>query len=247
MCYRVATPSDLKDIEAEFNVRAEAPEAYIPYHHLNGFAGKQVGVITVQDPRMLSMVAWQSHNEFNSLNARSEEIFHPKKYWKKFTDRRAILPVKGFYESTEITKFNKKTGAPLKSGDKYPYFIYLEGKEIFGLACLISYLNTVSILTTAANDVMSTIHNNAKRMPAILHKEDYAKWLSPELSEEEMGVLMRPYENEAMSAYPISKLLYSKTEDANVPNVSLKFRYPEVALPVFKKGETIIENSQLLF
>jgi putative SOS response-associated peptidase YedK len=69
-------------------------------------------------------------------------------------------------------------------------YLSLEGKKYFGTGCLISRMNTVSILTTAPNEMMTQIHNIALRMPLILHKEDYAKWLSADLSKEEQTVLI---------------------------------------------------------
>ncbi|MCJ7758493.1 MAG: SOS response-associated peptidase, partial [Gillisia sp.] len=39
-------------------------------------------------------------------------------------------------------------------------------------------VNSYSILTTDANELMSEIHNSKKRMPVVLKKEDRENWLS---------------------------------------------------------------------
>ncbi len=66
------------------------------------------------------------------------------------------------------------------------YQIMLDTNEPFAFAGLWSewndvntgqMLTTYTILTTAANELMSEIHNSQKRMPIILAKEDEEKWL----------------------------------------------------------------------
>ena len=161
----------------------------------------------------------------------------PKKYYRSFTSRRGIIAVSGFFESHDVPKYSKK-GELLKSTDKFPYFITIHGKLCFGIACLISHFNTVSLLTTEANSLMAEIHNSAKRMPVILHKEDYLTWLKEDLTEGEIKNLMRPFEAEAMDAYPISKVIYSKTENSNVASVLDQEKY-EASIPIFLKGEKV--------
>lgn len=67
--------------------------------------------------------------------------------------------------------FNKK---------KYPYFIHLKDREVFSLGGIYESWanretgelhNTYSIVTTAVNNLMATIHNTKLRMPLILSPE----------------------------------------------------------------------------
>ncbi|MGM0932382.1 MAG: SOS response-associated peptidase family protein [Bacteroidota bacterium] len=53
-------------------------------------------------------------------------------------------------------------------------------------------VNSYSILTTEANDLMSEIHNSKKRMPVVLKKEDRQTWLSGQ----EISVFAFPHEVE---------------------------------------------------
>lgn len=39
-------------------------------------------------------------------------------------------------------------------------------------------INSYSIFTTEANELMAEIHNNKKRMPVVLKKQDHQAWLS---------------------------------------------------------------------
>jgi len=39
-------------------------------------------------------------------------------------------------------------------------------------------INSYSILTTEANELMAEIHNNKKRMPVVLKSQDHRSWLN---------------------------------------------------------------------
>ncbi|HMS08900.1 MAG TPA: SOS response-associated peptidase family protein, partial [Pyrinomonadaceae bacterium] len=57
------------------------------------------------------------------------------------------------------------------------------------------------ILTTEANEVVRPIHAK-NRMPVILHKYDYEKWLDPETPPAELKKIMQPLPNEEIRAKP---------------------------------------------
>lgn len=53
---------------------------------------------------------------------------------------------------------------------------------------------------------MSEIHNggsNPHRMPVILNEKDEDKWLDPNTTQEELELLMQPYPDKLIDAYPI--------------------------------------------
>jgi putative SOS response-associated peptidase YedK len=60
------------------------------------------------------------------------------------------------------------------------------------------WIRTFAIITTDANALVADIH---ERMPAILDRTDYLRWLGEEESPRE---LMRPFPSEAMRLWPIS-------------------------------------------
>ncbi len=69
---------------------------------------------------------------------------------------------------------------------KQKYLLTLPGEEAFAFAGLWNtwtnkstgeVLNTYTIITTAANELMSEIHNTKKRMPVILNPEMEKDWL----------------------------------------------------------------------
>src|SRR5215204_2547271 len=73
------------------------------------------------------------------------------------------------------------------------------------------WVRTFCIITTAANDLVSRIHD---RMPAILRPEDYARWLG---EEEPPADLLAPFPAEPMAMWPISTRVNSpKNDDAQL-------------------------------
>ncbi|MEL6263499.1 MAG: SOS response-associated peptidase [Cyanobacteria bacterium J06626_6] len=136
------------------------------------------------------------------INARSETAAEKPSFRAAFKRRRCLVIADGFYEW-------KKAGAK-----KQPYYIqmgiHVGDRSLFGMAGLWeiwesgdgSYLESCTILTTEPNDLMKSIHN---RMPVIVPPQDYDQWLEPgDRSREALQSLLRPYDSEAMSAYPVS-------------------------------------------
>jgi putative SOS response-associated peptidase YedK len=88
--------------------------------------------------------------------------------------RRCLVPADWFYE---WKKLDAKT--------KRPYAIDMKDAELFAFAGLWDSwkdketgksLETYTVITTDPNELMEPIHN---RMPVILHRQDYGRWLEP--------------------------------------------------------------------
>lgn len=71
-------------------------------------------------------------------------------------------------------------------------------------------VNTFSIVTTEVNKLMSYIPNTNFRMPVILHKEDEEKWLFPELKDDDIKSLLKPFDDDLMDAYVIDNNFLKK-------------------------------------
>ena len=65
------------------------------------------------------------------------------------------------------------------------------------------WLQSFSIVTTEANELMSSVHT---RMPVILHPRDYSRWLERD-SERPPLDLLRPFKSESMAAQPCNPLV----------------------------------------
>lgn len=130
------------------------------------------------------------------VNARSETVAEKPAFRAAFRFRRCLILADGFYEWQGIP------------GKKQPYHIRMRDGSPFAFAGLWEtwegvegYLETCTILTTEANDVVRPLHN---RMPVILPPADYALWLDTTLHDRQMlQSLLRPYPPEEMVAVPV--------------------------------------------
>ena len=135
-------------------------------------------------------------------NARGESVMDKPSFREAFKRRRCLIPADGFYEWKAEGKL------------KQPYFISLP--EPFAMAGLWeswkapdgSILRTCCVITTGPNAVMEPIHD---RMPVIIAPEDWGRWLSAPV--EDIAELVRPYPDDAMQAWPVSRRVSKTAED----------------------------------
>lgn len=135
------------------------------------------------------------------INARAEGIAAKPSFRGPIRSRRCLIIADGFYE------WKKEA-----SGGKRPFRITMKDKSIFSFAGIWdiwgkegSELYTCSIITTAANALVSQVHD---RMPVILRREDEGKWLSEKDLTAALG-LLKPYDGNEMAGYEISTLVNS--------------------------------------
>ena len=106
------------------------------------------------------------------INARADTAAVKPAFRSAFRRRRCLVLADGFYEW-------QKAGAA-----RQPWHFGLKGAEPFAFAGLWERwdrggppLPTCTLLTTDANDVVPPVHD---RMPAILPRESFERWLDPE-------------------------------------------------------------------
>lgn len=109
---------------------------------------------------------------------------------------------------------------------KQPFYFYLNERDVFGFAGLYEewldkqtgeLLETCTIITTEANEVLKPIHD---RMPVILHSNDYDEWLDKEMKDtERLQNLLKPFEAKEMSSHPVGKSV--NFPDTNSPKLIL--------------------------
>ena len=134
------------------------------------------------------------------INARSETVREKPSFRDAFRRRRCLIPASGFYEWLR------------KEGGKQPYYVRMRDERPFAFAGLWDRwegpaggaVESCTILTTAANDVLAPIHD---RMPVILPRAEYGKWLDPALTDTDSLVpLLAPFRPDEMVAYPVISL-----------------------------------------
>jgi putative SOS response-associated peptidase YedK len=135
---------------------------------------------------------------YKLINARSETVAEKPSFRSAFKQRRCLIPASGFYE------WQKQ-----ETGRKQPYFIFPREGELFSFAGLWErwhdpegeQVETCTILTTTANDLMKPIHD---RMPVILDPTTERQWLDPRASGDALQSLLVPCPAEWMEARPVS-------------------------------------------
>jgi putative SOS response-associated peptidase YedK len=143
---------------------------------------------------------------FATINARAESLMKSAMWRAPFQRRRCLIPADGFYEWKKLDATTKQ-----------PYAFAVTDREPFAFAGLWDawkepdggWLQSYSIITTDANELMEPVHN---RMPVILHPRDYTRWLTREPgSAEGLGHgqpptdLLRPYEAEDIKMGPVNQ------------------------------------------
>src|SRR3989337_2602330 len=100
-------------------------------------------------------------------NARGETVAEKPMFASALRGFRCLVPASGFYEWKSV------------AGRRHPYYAFPGEEPLFGLAGIVVLWKgerTVSLITTAPNELMCEIHD---RMPVIVAPEDYAAWLDP--------------------------------------------------------------------
>jgi len=157
--------------------------------------------------------------KFTTLNAKVENLFTneagKRSMWASAVKKgRCLVLSTGFFEWRHIYRNHAKTGLPLKTPDKFPYYINVKGAPYFFFAGIYQgwtdketgeYVNTVAVITTKANPLMEQVHNSKKRMPTILNDELAWEWMMTELSDERITeIASTQYDAKEMEVCTIS-------------------------------------------
>lgn len=149
------------------------------------------------------------------INARSETVTEKPSFRSAFKQRRCLILADGFYEWRK------------QSGKKQPFYFRLKNGSLFAFAGLWEHwhdsednrLETCTILTTEANQTVAQVHD---RMPVILHADHYDRWLDPLQPSESLQSLLRAYDDDLMTAYPVGLTVnspWNETPDCTAPLV----------------------------
>ncbi len=141
------------------------------------------------------------------INARAETAHEKPSFRSAFKKRRCVIPATGFYEW-------QKQG----TGPKQPYLIGMKAGGLFSMAGLWEHwkapdggeLQTCTILTTGANELMEPIHD---RMPVILPSEAAKKWIDAESKPDELKSMLEPLSAEQMLAVMVSRVVNDPRRD----------------------------------
>lgn len=138
-------------------------------------------------------------NDFggNIINARSETVNEKPSFRESFRERRGMIPSTGFYEWKQ------------EDGEKQPYFISRTDEKPFCFAGLWDrwrseqdeqHIESCVILTTDAIGPFKKIHH---RMPLIISKDNFDRWLSPESKDDLERCLVDHPDPNSWDAVPV--------------------------------------------
>jgi putative SOS response-associated peptidase YedK len=209
---RFSVVNTLEGLKARYNLRP----------------GQMNPVITAHSPNQISSMFWgliphfvDDRNysyKYSTINAKAETVATLRTYREPLRRSRCIVPATGFYEPDK--EHGKKS--------LYPWHYFrLKREDLFAFAGLYDTwkdrqtgkeLHSYTIITTTPNAVVGAYHH---RMPVILHREDEAAWLNPDIAEPaELLPLLKPYPEEEMEEWRVSDAARSYKND-----------YPELIKP----------------
>jgi putative SOS response-associated peptidase YedK len=150
----------------------------------------------VKDPKTWPLV----------INIRSETAREKASFRAAFTRRRALMPADGFYEWHRVGKDNR------------PYLLRRPDRGPFAFAALWetwsaadgSEIDTVALLNTHANGLLSAIH---PRAPVILDPADHDRWLDPDTAPDAAHGLLRPPPEDLLEMIPIGRAINKVAND----------------------------------
>lgn len=142
------------------------------------------------------------------INARAEGVAETPAFRDAFGKRRCLIPADGFYEWKKGV-----TG-------KEPYAIVPTGETPFAFAGLWDrwrdpnsqeVVRSCTIITCPANETLAPLHD---RMPVILDRADWARWLGDEPAKRpELLKLLKPFPPERVRAYRIGQRVNNVRND----------------------------------
>ncbi len=243
MCYHKSLTAKYEQLVEYYSTTYSrlVEELYAIRFHENGFDFLPGPVVTAGKPSEIQLFHWglvpfwakdptsALRIRTSTLNCISEEMYDKPAFRDAAKEgKRCLIPCTGFFEWRWMDD---------KGRNKIPYFIRMKDQPVFSIAGLYSrWVNretderyySYTVLTTAANPMMRTIHNSKYRMPVILPREYERDWLNPNLTKDDVLALCQPVDDRLMTAHTISKRITSKKEETNVPEVLDVHEYQEL-------------------
>lgn len=243
MCYHYSIAKSAEEISSRYDLTLKSPriDPEPLLYHVNGFDFATLPVVfkDIESSHMkLEFMQWglvpgwvKGEGQAlkireGALNARAETVDSKPSFRGAFYYRPCLVPATGYFEWMH------------HDGKKYPFHIYLPESPVFSFAGIWEewinrptgeILRSFSIITCEANSLAAKIHNTKNRMPVILDNESEARWLDPDEGKAGRLQLLKSFDAGKMAAYPVSRLITSREQNSNVPEVLEKVTYPELS------------------
>lgn len=233
MCYDMSFFSNIRLISDYLNIKTAEKIAFEPTFHKVAQSFSKWPVVINEEVYKIKLFEWgviadymntpEKIKEYrNSMaNAKSEKILADKRsVWHRIRNKRCLVFTTGFFEHRDIG---------LKK--KLPYFIKLKNENVFCFAGLYNYsplpdpetgevTGTFAIITRPGNSLIAKIHNsgpNSERMPLILTKELAIKWLSKDLTDNDINKIINfEFPGSELEAWPVNPIRTRKEDNEKV-------------------------------
>ncbi|HVA35401.1 MAG TPA: SOS response-associated peptidase [Stellaceae bacterium] len=217
MCgrYKLATPAEILRDVFGFIERPNLPARYniAPTQEAPVVRQRRQpkGERTVQNLRWGLIPSWAKDAKIASslINARAESLASRPAFAKALRQRRCAVLADGFYdwppegESRQPYLVTRRDGAPFAFAGLWDRWIERQD----GAA---TPIDTFTIVTTAANDLLRPLH---PRMPVILDSAAAAVWLDPESAPAAVAATLRGVPAAALRYAPVAKRVNSARLD----------------------------------
>ncbi len=205
MCGRYKIVTDAQALYDAFQVQAELDAAKLARYNVAP-ATDQLVILSEGGHRVARWHRWglvphwakDRAIGYKTINARGDSVAAKPAFRAALRQRRCLVPATGFYEWK------------VEGGGKQPYLIRLGNGALFAFAGLWESwtgaegeLRSFTIITTEPNELMARIHD---RMPAIIPRAQYARWLDPALQDPaEIQPMIARYPAAEMQAIPVGR------------------------------------------
>lgn len=145
------------------------------------------------------------------INARSETLTEKPSFRSAYKRRRCLILADGYYEWQTVPGEKSKQPIYIRLKSQHP-FAFAGLWEEWRANYMEKALRSCTIITCSSNSYLEEFHH---RMPVILSKDVYAQWLSAaEQSYEMLQPLLKPYPDDNMEAYPVSRFVNRPANDS---------------------------------
>jgi putative SOS response-associated peptidase YedK len=188
-----------EQVAARFNIAPTQPVLVLPNDGTNRADFYVWGLVPswAKDPAIGSRL----------INARAETLAEKPSFRSAYKYHLCLIFADGFFEwqtrpgGKVPNHIRLRSGKPFAFAGLWEHWLSPDGSEI----------KSATIITTSPNELMAPIHD---RMPVILPRAAYARWLDPTpLFPVDLNSLLVPYPAGEMIAYPVSTLVNSPAND----------------------------------
>ncbi len=244
MCRDHSRFYDLQQIYSYYDLENFPELEFEPVYHEIAGTSSLLPIVVMKDgkrqviPAVWGLMPWFAKTKKDAdayrikmVNARQETIFESNTYKYSILKTRCIIPSSGFFEHHH----------EIGGKRKIPYFIKVGDTDIFSLAGIYNswvdketgeVINSFSIITTEANELMGRIHNggdNPRRMPLMLEKDMLSQWLDPLTPIEKVKELLNyKIESKRLMAYPVFTIRGKNKLTGSA--IIEEYRYPDYSL-----------------